>query len=76
MNRCCDMCGKPAVVDTKTIYGYWAYLCEEHNQMYGVKAFQTRLANITEGGSPVKIKLSGNMVEIPIEPKEEDTIWK
>ena len=63
MNRCCDMCGKPAVVDTKTIYGYWAYLCEEHNQMYGTKAFQTKLANLTEGGSPIK-------------PKEEDTIWK
>lgn len=73
LNRCCDMCSKPAVVDTKTIYGYWAYLCEEHNQMYGRKAFQTKLADLTEGGT--RIKLSGNMVEVPIEPKE-DPIWK
>lgn len=70
LNRCCDMCGKPAVVDTKTIYGYWAYLCEEHNQMYGTKAFQTRLDSLSEGDTTVKLKLSGKMVEIPIEPKE------
>lgn len=63
LTRKCDMCNKPAVVDTKTIYGYWAYLCEECNQRYGTKAFQTKLANLTEGGSPIK-------------PKEEDPIWK
>lgn len=76
LNRCCDMCGKPAVVDTKTIYGYWAYLCDGCNQMYGRKAFQTKLADLTEGGSSIKLKLSGNMVEIPIEPKEDDTTWE
>lgn len=68
LTRKCDMCGNPAVVDTKTIYGYWAYLCEECNQRYGRKAFQTRLADLNEGGT--RIKLSGNMMEIPIEPKE------
>lgn len=45
------MCGKPAEVDAKTIYGYWAYLCPECNKRYGVKAFQTKLANLSEGGS-------------------------
>lgn len=49
--RNCDMCGKPAEVDAKTIYGYWAYLCPECNKRYGVKAFQTKLANLSEGGS-------------------------
>ena len=49
--RNCDMCGKPAEVDAKTIYGYWAYLCPECNKKYGVKAFQTKLANLSEDGS-------------------------
>ena len=49
--RNCDLCGKPAEVDAKTIYGYWAYLCPECNKRYGVKAFQTKLANLSEGGS-------------------------
>lgn len=51
LTRNCDMCGKPAEVDAKTIYGYWAYLCPECNKRYGVKAFQTKLANLYEGGS-------------------------
>lgn len=46
------MCGNPAVVDTKTIYGYWAYLCEECNDRYGLKQWNTILADISEGGTP------------------------
>lgn len=53
MNRNCDMCGKPAMVDTKTIYGYWAFLCEECNERYGLKHWNTLLANVSEGGTPV-----------------------
>ena len=52
--RKCDLCGNPAEVDTKTIYGYWAYLCHACNQRYGIKAFQTKLANLSEGGAPVE----------------------
>lgn len=74
LTRCCDMCSKPAVVDTKTIYGYWAYLCEECNQRYGIKAFQTKLADLTEGGT--RIKVSGVMREITIDQTEENTKWK
>lgn len=79
LTRKCDLCNNPAEVDTKTIYGYWAYLCHACNQRYGTKAFQTKLVNLSEGGTPVKetatstnikIKLSGTMREIPIEPKE------
>lgn len=51
MDRCCDMCEKPAVVDTKTIYGYWAYLCEECNNRYGLKQWNTLLAGLSEGGT-------------------------
>lgn len=51
MDRNCDMCGKKAVVDTKTIYGYWAYLCTDCNKLYGLKSWQTKLSGITEGGS-------------------------
>ena len=73
LTRKCDFCGNPAEVDTKTIYGCWAYLCPTCNDRYGTKAFQTKLANLSEGGTPIKhkIKLSGNMIEIPIEPKED-----
>lgn len=80
LTRCCDLCGKPAVVDAKTIYGYWAYLCPECNQRYGVKAFQTKLADLTEEGTRIKpkITLSGTSREIHIDQKEgEDfTLWK
>ena len=51
LTRNCDLCGKPAEVDAKTIYGYWAYLCPECNKRYGVKAFQTKLANLSDGCS-------------------------
>lgn len=53
LTRNCDLCGKPAEVDAKTIYGYWAYLCPECNKRYGVKAFQTKLTNLSEGGTPI-----------------------
>lgn len=79
MTRACDMCGRPAVVDAKTIYGYWAYLCPECNQMYGVKAFQTKLADLTEEGIRIKpITLSGTSKEIKIDQKqgEDYTLWK
>lgn len=65
LSRNCDMCGRPAEVDTKTIYGYWAYLCPECNKMYGTKAFQTKLSNLSEGGTPATKP----------QPKE-DGIWK
>ena len=64
MDRNCDMCGRPAEVDAKTIYGYWAYLCKECNKRYGMKAFQTRLANLSKGGTPIN------------KPVKEDNIWK
>ena len=35
MQRDCDVCGKPATVDTKTVLGPWAYLCDEHNKAIG-----------------------------------------
>ena len=60
LTRKCDYCDRQAEVDTKTIYGYWAYLCPEHNKMYGRKAFQTKLVNLSEGGTPAK---------------KEDSIW-
>lgn len=53
MHRKCDMCGSPAVVDTKTIYGYWAYLCENCNNRYGLKQWNTLLAGLSEGGTPI-----------------------
>jgi hypothetical protein len=56
LTRKCDFCNKQATVDAKTIYGPWAYMCDEHNKMYGVKAFQTKLANLSEGGSLIKPK--------------------
>ena len=65
LTRKCDYCNRQATVDAKTIYGPWAYMCDEHNEMYGVKAFQIKLANLTEGGSPITTS----------EPKE-DSIWK
>ena len=46
------MCGSPAIVDTKTIYGYWAYLCEGCNNKYGIKHWNTLLAGLSEGGEP------------------------
>lgn len=51
LTRKCDLCNNQAEVDTKTIYGYWAYLCPECNKRYGTKAFQTKLTNLSEGGS-------------------------
>ena len=56
LTRQCDLCGNPAEVDTKTIYGYWAYLCPACNERYGKKAFQTKLAKSSEGGTPIKTK--------------------
>lgn len=56
------MCGQPAEVDTKTIYGYWAYLCPSCNRAYGIKMFQTKLADLTDDGTRIKQK--------------EDTTWK
>lgn len=53
MHRKCDMCNSPAVVDTKTIYGYWAYLCEGCNNKYGIKRWNTPLAGLSEGGTPL-----------------------
>lgn len=53
MKRRCDMCGNLAVVDTKTIYGYWAYLCEDCNDKYGLKQWNTLLAGLSEGGTPL-----------------------
>lgn len=62
LTRDCDFCGRPAEVDAKTIYRYWAYLCPECNKRYGMKSFQTKLANLSEGGTPIKPK--------------EDSLWK
>jgi len=32
----CDFCGKNAFYDGKTIKGPWAFMCEEHFNLYGV----------------------------------------
>lgn len=60
MHRKCDMCGNPAIVDTKTIYGYWAYLCEECNERYGLKQWNTLLAGLSENGIPLPINYKWN----------------
>lgn len=55
IKRQCDACkhkGMPlvprdAVYDAKTIFGAWAYLCEEHYQDWGDKSFKaTVLAEV------------------------------
>lgn len=45
MNATCDYCDKPAVYDTKTVLGHWAYCCEEHYEIWSakIKYFTTRL---------------------------------
>lgn len=30
----CDFCGQPAAYDAKTILGPWAYVCQQHFNMY------------------------------------------
>lgn len=44
----CDFCDRQAIYDGKTVFGPWAYLCEEHRQKVGVQdeRFMTRLPNI------------------------------
>lgn len=32
----CDFCSKQALYDGKTIFGPWAYMCEEHRKRCGV----------------------------------------
>ncbi len=32
----CDVCGKPAMYDAKTIHGPWAYLCQNCFKEVGV----------------------------------------
>jgi len=44
----CDLCkkdfiDKEAVVDSKTIWGFWAFLCEDHYKMVGSKQYFTDL---------------------------------
>lgn len=53
INRDCDFCkmmGKvtPAVVDSKTYEGPWAYMCEAHNKQHGcgVKGLTNVLADL------------------------------
>jgi len=31
----CQFCCDPAVYDSKTVFGPWAYLCEKHQRQYG-----------------------------------------
>lgn len=33
----CDICGKEAGYDAKTQYGPWAYLCERHWLLFGIR---------------------------------------
>lgn len=75
--RKCDLCNNPAEIDTKTIYGYRAYLCSACNQRYGIKAFNERLADTVVDNAINRhtIKITGKMREIPIE-QSEDSIWK
>jgi hypothetical protein len=48
MNRNCDLCMRDiALVDRKTIRGYWAYMCKACNYEYGMGP-QTILANVKE----------------------------
>jgi hypothetical protein len=32
----CDFCGAEAVVDGRTTYGSWAYMCPTHFYLFGV----------------------------------------
>jgi hypothetical protein len=32
----CDFCDRTAVVDGKTVFGPWAYMCIKHYQDFGV----------------------------------------
>lgn len=32
----CDFCGKEGNYDAKTALGPWAYLCEDHYEIYGI----------------------------------------
>jgi len=34
--RKCDICGSKAVYDAKTVFGPWAYLCEDHFNILGL----------------------------------------
>ena len=60
MHRKCDICYSPAIVDTKTIHGYWAYLCEKCNNKYGLKQWNTPLAGLSEGGTPIPTSYQWN----------------
>jgi len=44
----CDFCAhnfitKKAVYDGKTIFGPWAFMCEFHAEIYGVKSYLKKL---------------------------------
>ena len=39
----CDFCDKQALYDGKTVFGPWAYMCEEHRRKIGVR--DERLVN-------------------------------
>lgn len=41
----CDFCNRQAVFDGKTKFGPWAFMCDKHRALYGVKdeRFITRL---------------------------------
>lgn len=54
------MCGSPAIVDTKTIYGHWAYLCKKCNEKYGIKQWNTPLAGLSDNGVQVYDKYVWN----------------
>lgn len=55
LNRYCAICENKgefvdATVDTKTIWGPWAYLCDKHFKLYGtnVKGLFTELKDVKE----------------------------
>jgi hypothetical protein len=46
----CNICKAPAKYDAKTTNGPWAYLCEDHYQVYGVglgTGFGQKLVQVT-----------------------------
>lgn len=36
LRRSCNLCGKPAVIDTPTRLGPWGHLCEDCGHKYAV----------------------------------------
>lgn len=54
IERTCDTCTQPAIVDAKTILGPWAYLCADCLKGHGTRNPQL-ITNIT--AEPITLEL-------------------